>query len=143
MADVFVSCVIDTPVERLWDLLRDFGGWSEWHPGVRQCEIVNGLPGFCPRAVHRLVLSDGSQMQETLLALSDHDRSFAYALTQSDAPFRDYTARVAVSPVTETSQSFLAWSARYSVDASDQAATAKVVAGILAAGFDGLRKRLG
>jgi len=143
MGEVFVSCVIDAPVERLWDLLRDFGGWSEWHPGVRECKIVNGHPGFCPRAVHRLVLADGSQMQETLLALSDRDRSFAYALTRSDGPLRDYTASVAVSPVTETSQSFLAWSARYSVNAADEAATTNVVAGILAAGFDGLRKRLG
>ncbi len=142
MAEVFVSCVLDTPVERLWDVLRDFGRWSQWHPGVRECEIVNGLPGCCPRAVHRLVLADGSQMQETLLALSDHERSFAYALTQSDAPLRDYTARVALSPVTETSQSFLAWSARYSVDASAEAATANMVAGVLAAGFDGLRKFL-
>ena len=36
MAEVRRSTVIDAPVERVWQLLRDFNGHDAWHPAVHR-----------------------------------------------------------------------------------------------------------
>ena len=38
------SAVIDAPIERVWEVLRDFNSHTAWHPAVGESSIENGEP---------------------------------------------------------------------------------------------------
>ena len=42
MQRVTRSAVIDAPIERVWDVLRDFNSHDRWHPAVAESAIENG-----------------------------------------------------------------------------------------------------
>ena len=64
--------------------------------------------------------------RETLLALDDEARSYTYTVIESPYPVRGYRATLAVTPVTDTGESLVTWSARFDCDA---AAEPELVAG--------------
>jgi hypothetical protein len=36
MAKVFESSVIPAPVDKVWELVRNFNGLPEWHPAIKK-----------------------------------------------------------------------------------------------------------
>ena len=42
MQRVTRSAVIDAPIERVWEVLRDFNSHDRWHPAVAESHIENG-----------------------------------------------------------------------------------------------------
>lgn len=46
MAYVYYSKVIDIPVDKVWDIVRDFGALPKWFPFVGKSVLSNGgAPG--------------------------------------------------------------------------------------------------
>ena len=43
MVKVVKSTILDAPVDRVWDVLRDFNGHDRWHPAVTESAIERGL----------------------------------------------------------------------------------------------------
>ena len=78
MIRVTRSAVIDAPIERVWDVLRDFNSHTAWHPVVAESEIEGGEPSDQVGCVRRFTLRDGNRIREQLLALSDRDHSSTY-----------------------------------------------------------------
>lgn len=137
------STVIDAGVERVWALLADFGGVAQWHPLVRSAEIESGLSGRELGCVRALVLQDGAVIRERLLALSDAEWFFSYAILESPLPVRDYRATLRLWPVSTSIQTFARWLVRFETDAEHVADLERIVGEeIFVAGFDGLRRSL-
>ena len=57
MIRVTRSAVIDAPIERVWDVLRDFNSHTAWHPVVAESEIEGGEPSDQVGCVRRFTLA--------------------------------------------------------------------------------------
>ncbi len=44
MTKIFVSAVIDAPIEKVWAQVRDFNNMPDWHPKFSRSHIEGGLP---------------------------------------------------------------------------------------------------
>ena len=42
MPTLYVSSVIDAPIENVWARIRDFNGLPSWHPRMVESEIEDG-----------------------------------------------------------------------------------------------------
>ena len=117
MISVFSSTILDVPVDRVWDRVRDFNGLPSWHPAATDSHIE---PSHAPGAVgcvRNFALADGSgRIRETLLAISNVDRSLTYdMLPGGPLPFVGYTAVMRFWPITDRDQTFATWAATFDV----------------------------
>src|SRR4051794_41967011 len=62
----YASAVIPAPVEQVWEVARDFGALSVWHPAIEASSLDSGT-GAEVGAVRRLTLGDGGVGVERLL----------------------------------------------------------------------------
>jgi Polyketide cyclase / dehydrase and lipid transport len=122
------STVLDHPVDRVWQVVRDFNSYPVWVNGVDESHIEDGLPGTAAGCIRNFSLG-GSRTRQELRAHSDLDRYFTYA---SCAPFTiddDGTARtlhryegtLQLYPITDGDRTFAVWSASYQRPATDAA----------------------
>ena len=83
---VSVSAVIDAPIARVWEVLRDFNSHWAWHPAVGESAIENGEPADQVGCVRNFFLKDGNHIREQLLALSDADHVSTYCILDATLP---------------------------------------------------------
>ncbi len=121
MATVFISDVIDAPIDQVWAVARDFNGHGEWHPFIAESHIEGGLSSDTVGCIRNFTLVNGGHLREQLLSLSDIDHCFTYSILVSPMPIRDYRARFGLTPVTESNRTFVEWSAQFEVDPADEA----------------------
>ncbi len=109
MADLFESAVLKAPVERVWDVVRDYNAIFVWHPMIRSSR----LEGIGVGSVRHITFNDGKAASERLLALADDECLLRYAFIDSPMAVTDYRAAMALFPVTATGETFLVWSGSY------------------------------
>jgi hypothetical protein len=143
MTTVFTSSVIDAPAAAVWDVMRDFNGMPQWHPLIADSVIENGLTSDrigCVRSFH---LSDGGHIREQLLALSDYDYTFTYAILESPLGVTNYVATVKLTPVTDGDRCFGEWTAEFNCAPEREAALREQIGqGVFQVGFDAIKQRL-
>jgi len=83
MAKVYVSGIIDAPVDKVWAYARDFNGHGEWHPIIAESHIEEGKPSDQVGCVRNFTTSNGGHLRERLLTFSDRDRYFTYNIIVS------------------------------------------------------------
>ncbi len=143
MVRVVKSTIMEAPVERVWEVLRDFNGHDEWHPAVADSEIDRGQPSDKVGCVRRFHLADGSELREQLLTLSDADMAFSYCLLETPVPLLNYVAHVRLAPVTDGDMTFWLWESRFDTPEGREAELGKMVAeNIYQGGFDAIRSHL-
>ena len=113
MPRVFHSAILKAPSDRIWTVLRDFGGLHRWLPGIAQCGVEGGGLGDRVGAIRHLVARDGGEFREQLVALSDYDLTLAYSILEAPFEVSDHLAEIRVIPVTEGGGSFVGWSAEF------------------------------
>lgn len=121
MAKVYVSDVIDAPIDRVWAVGRDFNGHGAWHPLIAESHIEDGLPSDRVGCVRNFTLTDGGHLRERLLAFSDLERFFTYSILVSPMPIENYVATFRCTPVTEGERTFVTWTAEFDVSPRDEA----------------------
>ncbi len=137
MPRVYYSTVIETPVDAVWALVRDFNGLPKWHPGIVDSELEQGTDVGC---VRYFTLKGGAKMREKLLALSDEDRTVTYGILETGMKLKNYIAVLHVAPVVATNQTFAEWSAVFDVtDPSAEEETAGTVYGVFRLGLESLK----
>src|SRR3712207_6592805 len=94
MVKIVRSTIINAPVDRVWDVLRDFNGHASWHPAITTSRIEADAPGDAIGAVRNFRLKDGSRLREQLIALSDRDHSLIYCLLEAPLPLMGYVATI-------------------------------------------------
>lgn len=143
MTAIFVSSVIDAPAGDVWSAVRDFNGMPQWHPMIVDCSIENGLTADrigCVRCFHT---RDGGLIREQLLALSDYDYTFTYAILESPMGVSDYVATLKLTPVTDGDRCFGEWSAEFAAPPEREAELKRFISQeVFLAGFRALQARV-
>lgn len=144
MVKVSKSTVVEAPIDRVWELIRDFNGHDRWHPALADSQIERGLAADKVGCVRRFHLQDGAELREQLLTLSDIDYAFSYCLLDTPVPLLNYVAHVRLFPVTDGDQTFWQWESRFDTPAGREGELHAMVAEqIYQAGFDAIRGELG
>lgn len=143
MVKVRRSTVIDAPVSKVWEVLRDFNGHDRWHPAVASSTLEEATRPDEVGAVRNFRLTTGERLREKLLTLSDRNHCFRYAIVDSEIPLHDYVAEVELKPVTDGDRTFWTWSSRFNTPAGRESELAQLVAeNVYEAGFEALRGRV-
>lgn len=144
MAKVYVSGVINLPVDTVWAYARDFNGHDKWHPFIAESHVEDGKPSDQVGCVRNFTLGNGGHLRERLLSFSDLERSFTYNIIVSPMPIQNYVATFTCTPITEGNATFVEWSAEFDVAPQDEAQIKEQVGrSTFAAGIAALGKKLG
>jgi NADPH:quinone reductase-like Zn-dependent oxidoreductase len=137
------SAVIDAPIERVWEVLRDFNSHGAWHPAVGESQIENGEPSDQVGCVRNFFLKDGNHLREQLLALSDRDYLSTYCILDATLPMKRYVATVQLKRVTDGERTFWHWQSTFEVPPGREKEFEELVGkGVYEAGFEALRAYL-
>ena len=140
MIRVTRSAVIDAPVGRVWEVLRNFNSHSAWHPAVGESNIEHGEPADQVGCVRNFHLKDGNHIREQLLALSDRDYVSTYCILDATLPMRNYVATVRLKRVTDGERTFWHWQSTFDVPKGREKEFIELVGkGVYQGGFEGLR----
>ena len=121
MARVYVSGIINAPIDKVWAYARDFNGHGEWHPLIAESSIEDGRPSDQVGCIRNFNLTNGGNLREQLLSFSDLDRSFTYNILVSPMPIQNYIATFHCLLVTESDQTLVEWYANFDVSEEHEA----------------------
>lgn len=135
----YASRVIAAPVDTVWATVRQFDRLCDWHNAVVDGAVDDGRTADSVGAIRSFHLADGRLVQERLLALDDLARQLTYGFVTPAFPIDHYVARIAVSLVTSSGESFVAWWADFDEPTGRDGGHAAIIeTHIFAAGLAGL-----
>src|SRR5215472_5730008 len=139
---VYISDVINAPIEKVWGVMRDFNDMPSYHSGIKKSEIEGGLSSDQVGCIRRLTLAEGF-VREVLLCLDDRKHVFTYEIIEGTLPVRNYVAGVRLHKVTEGNRTFGEWWADFEVVGADRdVMIAQIGNNVFAAGFRGVAAKL-
>ena len=139
---VYISHVIDAPIEKVWSIMRDFNGMPAYHPGIKHSLIEDGRPSDQIGCVRRLTLGEGF-VREVLLCMDDRNCVFTYEIIEGTLPVRGYVAGVRLHRVTQGNHTFAEWWADFEVVGAERAAVIAQIGNVVfAAGFTAVAAKL-
>ena len=139
---IYISHVIDAPIEKVWDVMRDFNAMPSYHPGILKSAIEGNGPSDQIGCVRRLTLAEGF-VREVLLLLDDRNYVFTYEIIEGTLPVRGYVAGVRLHRVTDGNRTFAEWWADFEVVGADRdAIIAQIGNNVFAAGFKAVASKL-
>lgn len=137
------STIIDAPIERVWEVLRDFNSHDQWHDVVDQSRIEGGERSDQVGCVRSFTLKDGNRIREQLLTLSDTEHVSTYCIVEATVPLQRYVATVTLKPVTDGNRTFWHWESTFATPPGMERELRDMVAqGVYEAGFENLRRHL-
>ncbi len=144
MTKIFVSAVIDAPVEKVWAQVRDFNNMPQWHPKFSRSHIEGGGPSDRIGCVRNFdIAGGGGTIRERLLELSDIEHSFRYCILTSPLAVKGYVAQLTLYPVTVGDRTVGIWTAEFEPTDDNEAGTVDAVAnGTFGLAFEVLNARL-
>ncbi|MDG1858144.1 MAG: SRPBCC family protein, partial [Emcibacteraceae bacterium] len=111
----YQSIVINQPIDKVWDTIKDFHDLS-WAVGVvEQVEVVGDKSGSEVGAGRIL----NGVFHETLLEVDDEECVFVYSIDNGPEMLADakgYRGAVQLSPITQGSGTFVEWSSSWRND---------------------------
>lgn len=140
MPKIHVSSVIDAPIEKVWERIRDFNGLPSWHPRMIESEIEGGKKATDIGAVRKFKVGSGATIREKLLDFSDADHLTTYSIIEHPAPISDHTATLKLERVTDGDRTFAVWTSSFEAPADKGEEIAKGMgANVFQGGFDALK----
>jgi NADPH2:quinone reductase len=137
------STIIDAPIERVWEVLRDFNSHRHWHPIIDDSFIEGGEAADQVGCVRAFRLKDGNELREQLLALDDRNFALTYCILDSTIPLQRYVATVRLKRVTDGNRTFWHWQSTFATPPGRERELADAVGtGVYEAGFAALRDYL-
>lgn len=114
MGKCYTSLAIAAPIDNVWRTVRDFHDLS-WARGVIDKVDVVGTRKGDQVGAQRVL---NGAFHETLLELSDIDRTVKYSIDDGPPPVsrdlvRNYVGTLRLLPITATDSTFAKWSSRY------------------------------
>lgn len=144
MAKVYASATIPAGPSAVWAVVRDFNALPKWTPFVAESRIEQNRPPDQVGCIRNFRLKDGGRIREQLLALSDYEMSFGYAILESPMGVENYYATFKLTPITESDQTFAEWQAEFdAAPEREEALVAHIGRNVFAAGLAALKQRFG
>jgi hypothetical protein len=141
---IYKSTVINAPADRVWAKVRDYNGLPSWHPRLAESHIERGEPADKIGCIRALRLADGGTVREQLLALSDYEFFYTYAILESQMGVENYVATLKLIPVTDGDRTFAEWSADFECAAGRERELVEGIGtNVFAGGLDALKQQLG
>jgi hypothetical protein len=140
MARVYISAVMDIPLEDAWGVLRDFNALPVYHPFFSRSEIEGGRPSDQVGCVRNFHTHEGGHIREELLTLSDRDHVCCYRILDATLPVQNYVAEMRLKRITEGNKTFGEWWAEYDVAPADAASVHQTVSDTFRFAFEGAVK---
>ncbi len=141
MIKLFRSTSINGASDKVWSLIRGFNGLPKWHPGIVRSELEPGHAEQEVGAIRVLTLGDGGTVVERLLAVSDLEHSYTYAIISAPFPVSNYVATLRVLPITDGQRTYVEWTAEFDTPADKEEEMRQLVGDdVFQAGFDALKK---
>ena len=100
--------MLKAPVERVWEVMRDFAGMGAWHEEITRMRMLAKARPDKVGGVRDFHFGDG-HLNEELLHLCDITRSFSYRITKCDMPWLNYVSGPRLWPVTADDTTFAVW----------------------------------
>ena len=97
---VVESIEINAPVDKVWDLVKDFCAIKDWHPNISECVATNGNN---VNSIREITLSSGEKIKEKLFKHLPEQKMMQYALESEggritkDLPVSTHGAKLTVS----------------------------------------------
>lgn len=114
MERVMVSTMVNAPIERVWEIIRDFNGLPKWMGGMEQSEIEGGGDPTEVGAIRSVTLAGSDQkLREKLVELSDTEYVITYAVLEGPIPVKDVVTRIKLRRVTDTNTTYGEWSSEF------------------------------
>ena len=113
MPTIKVSSVIDAPIGKVWDRIRDFNGLPGWHPRMIESAIEDGKAATEIGCVRNFKVASGATIREKLLAFSDDDHLTTYSIIGHPAPISNHTATLKLERVTDGDRTFAVWTSQF------------------------------
>ncbi|MFN3398758.1 MAG: SRPBCC family protein [Ferrovibrio sp.] len=140
MARVYISAVMDIPLEEAWGVLRDFNALPIYHPFFSKSEIEGGLPSDQVGCVRNFFTHEGGHIREELLTLSDREHVCCYRILEATLPVQNYVAEMRLKTITEGNKTFGEWWAEYDVAPADAESVHQTVSDTFRFAFEGAVK---
>jgi len=138
MAHVEVRDRIAASPDRVWELVRDFGGLQRWAAGIESVSVAGEGVG----AVRTVTMPGGLALQERLEACDDRAHTLSYAIVgDHPLPFDGYVATIRLAPDGDGCR--IDWSSRFTPRPGADGQAAGLVEAIYRGGIAGLKKALG
>jgi hypothetical protein len=116
MFEGFTSTIINAPIEKVWNQIKDFNGLPDWHPMVESSRIEDGLANGVNGCVRELTLTgSGELVREQLLGYSSEEYSIVYNILESGMPVTDYISIMRLRPVVDGNITFFEWSVKFEI----------------------------
>ena len=139
---VYISDIIDAPIDKVWGVMRDFNDMPSYHPAIRKSIIEGKGPSDRVGCVLRLTLVEGF-VRERLLCMDDGNYAFTYEIINGTLPVRGYVAGVRLHRITHGNRTFAEWWADFeAVGADRDAMVAQIGNNVFAAGFRAVAAKL-
>ncbi len=113
MVSINCSTIVEAPINKVWEILRDFNGHEKWHPSVEKSNIDNGKGYSQIGSIRNFKLIGGERIREQLLSMSDTDFSLRYTIIESDISLFNYVAQIQLKPVTDADWTFWLWNSEF------------------------------
>ncbi|MBL1141015.1 MAG: SRPBCC family protein [Proteobacteria bacterium] len=121
----------------VWKMIGDFNHLDVWHPVV----VGSDLSGTDNKsgALRKLTLGNGANIIEKLVAYSDSDMTYTYAITESPLPVSDYVSTISVSQSND-GKTVVNWSSSFNAKGAEDSKAIETISGIYDAGLGSLSK---
>ena len=140
MPTIKVSSVIDAPIGKVWERIRDFNGLPSWHPRMVESQIEDGKAATEIGCVRNFKVASGATVREKLLAFSDDDHLTTYSIIGHPAPISNHTATLKLERVTDGDRTFAVWTSQFDAPAEKGDEIARGMAdNVFQGGFDALK----
>ena len=145
MAKAYASSVINAPIDRVWAHIRDFNGLPSWHPAVKASVIEGGKPSLEIGCVRDMTLADGGKIRERLLAFSDEETFYTYAILESPLPVANYKATLRLRAISDGDRTYGEWSASFDPTPPEAKEEGEnfISTAVFQGGFDALKEHFG
>jgi oxepin-CoA hydrolase / 3-oxo-5,6-dehydrosuberyl-CoA semialdehyde dehydrogenase len=97
--------------EQVWALVRDFGGFADWHPSFASSKLEGEGAHVAVGAVRALDMPKSGITREELTALDETGRAISYRIVEGPLPVRDYRSTMRV--VAKDGGSEIVWTAQF------------------------------
>ena len=110
MPQCYQSIIVHSPIEKVWDIIKNFHDMSWASPVIEQCESAGDFSGTEVGAKRIL----NGVFHETLLECNANEHRVRYSINDGPSPVSasevgNYIGQIQLKPVTLTDDTFVEW----------------------------------